>query len=516
LSGTRFALSREAGENIKKALLTLRFMAGKYHFPMGVSGRWPFSGPVMVQTAQAFAYMADALNDAELGATFARLWNPGEPLIQRAFWACGAGIYWCDSPGALPWLLDAADVFRPEPDPQGHRAYPFAAMSFHRRRQWVASVRGWSRYVWNYEDMLGENRYGRYSSYGTIQIFAKGNPVSREESGYREEGWDWLRPPGATVIRVPLEGLPTSRTGLRPYTEDPFVGGVALEGENGLWAMRFADPCYDKSFRFRKSVFFVDETIVCLGSGIANSDGEHPTETVLYQTALKARPQKFPSAEARPVRWLSDPVGNGYYFPQPQVVDMRSQHQESMDNGGSRRTEGDFTVAWLDHGRAPNGAGYAYAIRPDTTGQAMERYAAAPDFEVLRRDDTAHIVRFPGRGIVGYALFGAAEGLAFDALSSSNAPCLVMTRPVPNRYGPRRDGDRLILAVCDPDLRLGKPTMRNTRSACEPGGEGRVRLYLNGAWIIETGPDNIRALDDHTLEVLCRDGATYGLVVKRR
>jgi chondroitin-sulfate-ABC endolyase/exolyase len=381
-------------------------------------------------------------------------------------------------------------------------------MSFHRRRQWVASVRGWSRYVWNYEDGgTSENLYGRYSSYGTIQVFSKGEPVSGEASGYREPGWDWLRPPGATVIRVPVDDLRTSKVPMRQYTREPFVGGVALEGKNGLWAMRFADPRYDKSFRFRKSVFFVDETIVCLGSGITNADAEHPTETVLCQTALKVRPEAFPRTETRRVQRLTDPAGNGYYFPEPQVVEMRAQHQESMDNGGSRKTEGDFAVAWLDHGRAPAGAGYAYAIRPDTTDQAMERYAAAPDFEVLRRDDTAHIVRFPGRGIVGYALFGAAEGLAFDALSGSNAPCLVMTRG---------DGDRLIVAVCDPDLRLGKPMMRNTRSACEPGAEGRVRLYLNGGWIIETGPDNIRAMDDHTIEVVCRDGATYELVLKRR
>lgn len=511
LSGTRFALSPQVGENIKQALLTQRFMAGQYEFPMGVSGRWPFlvNFKPMVQTAPALAYMADALDDMELGAAFARLWNPAIPAIQRSFDSCGADIYWCDSPGALPWLLDAAARYPPEPHPQGHRAYPFAAMNFHRRRQWVASVRGWSQYVWNYEDVPGRNLFGRYSSYGTVQIFGRGDPVGREESGYCEEGWDWLRPPGATVIRVPLDDLRNSKVPAQSYTRDPFVGGVAVEGNNGLWAMRFTDPCYEPSFRFRKSVFFVGETIVCAASGITNSDAGHLTETVLYQTALKSRPQPFPHSDELQTRWLMDPVGNGYYFPEAPTVQIRSQHQQSIDNGGRRETGGDFAVAWLDHGRAPKSSGYAYAIRPDTNSQAMRAFVAAPDFQVLRRDDAAHVVRFPSSRIVGYTLFAAVEGLAFDSLNGANAPCLVMTR---------HDGDRLVLAVADPDLRLGerKPAEKNMNRAYQPGAEGRLRLRLNGAWRIESGLSNVRAIDDHTLEIVCRDGATYEVVLKQQ
>ena len=508
LSDTKFALSRHSGENLKQALLTLRFMAGQYDFPMGVNGRWPFLASTMVETAPALAYLAEALHDRELGEAFSRLWNPHFPCVQRTFGSCGARIYWCDSPGVLPWLVGVAAKYRPEPQPQGHRAYPFAAMNFHRRQQWVASVRGWSQYVWNYEELVGENRLGRYSSYGTIQIFGQGDPVNLADSGYREQGWDWLRPPGATVIRVPLGELSASKVlpfGARGYTRDPFVGGVALEGSQGLWAMRFADPLYEKSFRFRKSAFFVDETIVCLGSGIANSAAEHHTETVLYQVALQVRPQVFPHAEARRTQWLVDPVANGYYFPEPQVVEMRTQHQASLDNGGTQKTAGDFAVAWLDHGPAPRDAGYAYAIRPCTTELAMERYAAAPDFEVIRRDEAVHMVRFGGGRIVGYVLFGPAEDLDLDVLSAVDSPCLIMTR---------RDGDRLILAVADPDLRLGKPLMSSLAAAYQPGGEHRLRLRLNGAWALVSGP--AQAVDDRTFELLCRDGATGTLTLRKK
>lgn len=505
LHDTSWALSRQSGENLKHGLLTLRFMAGQHQFPLGVNGRWPFDDSYpLVETAAAYAYLADAMDDPELGAAFARLWDVRLKAVQKTFPSCGISIFWCDSPGSLPWLLDAAARYQPEAHPQGHRAYPFAAMDFHRRRQWVASARGWSQYVWNYEAASDRNRYGRYSSYGTLQIFARGEPVNRPDSGYREAGWDWLRPPGATVIRVPIEDLYAQNDYERGYTQDPFVGGVALEGQNGLWAMRFADPHYDKSFRFRKSAFFVDDTIVCLGSGITNTDGAHATETVLYQTALASRPEAFPASSAQPESWLLDPVGNGYYLPEPAVVERRVGHQESVGNYGPSKTEGDFAVAWLDHGRAPTEAGYAYVIRPDTTEQGMREYAAAPDFTVLKRDDAAHIVRFGKQGIIGYALFAPAEGLGYDALAGADAPCLVMTR---------REGDRLRLAVADPDLRLPRYSVATTYQA---GGEGKLRLRLSGSWRVEEAPANCRALDDHTLELTTRDGATYEVTLRAR
>lgn len=507
LSGTKFALSRETGGNIKKALLTLRFMAGQYDFPMGVCGRWPFSAGPMYETAMAFGYLAEALNDPDLGAAFARLWNPALPGVQDTFRGCAARIYWCYSPGALPWLLDVSAKYRPEADPQGHRAYPYTAMDFHRRRQWVASVKGWSQYVWNWEEMAGENRFGRYSSYGMLQIFSKGHPVNEEESGYREAGWDWLRPPGATVIRVPLGDLRTSQVGSTPptrvYTKEPFVGGAALEGTNGLWAMQFSDPIFDKSFHFRKSVFFVEETIVCLGSGISNADTGHPTETILYQVALPARFAP-PHTATSSARWLLDPVGNGYFFPETQKIETRIQHQHSIDNGGSHDTEGEFAIAWLDHERAPSGAKYAYAIRPDTTALAMQSYAAAPDFRVLRHDDAAHIVQFPSKRIVGYVLFAATAGLTLDAVAGADAPCLIMTQ---------HQGNRLMLAVADPDLRLGQCNMNGPFT---PGKEGRLRLQLNGAWQVESAPQAVHVVDDHTLEIVCRDGASYELILRQR
>ena len=515
LNDTPFALSRNVGSNLKNALMTMRFMAGKYDFPFGVNGRYPFTGVIQSQTCAAMAYLADAMNDNELGAAFARLWDVEAEPIRHWFPSCGnmvgARMFWCDSPGSLSWLLDQSARWSAEADPQGHRSYPFAAMNFHRRNQWVASVRGWSQYIWDYEHGVGgdtENFFARYNSYGTVQIFSKGAPVGRDASGCREAGWDWLRPPGATVIRVPMEDLRSSKVPMRQYTRETFVGGVALEGENGLWAMRFTDPCYNKTFKFDKSVFFVDGTIVCLGSGISNADQVHSTETVLYQVAIDSRPDTFPLAANQKTTWLLDPVGNGYYFPQPQVLETRTWRQDSMDNTGSKKTEGDYSVAWINHGLAPKDSGYCYAIRPDTSKEQMNSYAANPDFEVVRRDAEAHIVRFPRHHITGYALFAATRKLEGDVIEGIDTPCLVMTR---------RHGDKVVVAIADPDLRLKKEGTQygaDQLRLSKDQGETRVlKVYFKDGWTLMKKTEGVRQLDAHTVEVATKEGASYEITM---
>ncbi|MBT7162023.1 MAG: hypothetical protein HN904_04545, partial [Victivallales bacterium] len=174
-------------------------------------------------------------------------------------------------------------------------------------------------------------------------------------------------------------------------------------------------------------------------------------------------------------------------------------------NSGRKKTKGDFETAWIDHGAAPRQAGYAYAIRPDTTTAAMAAYAAAPDFEILRRDDSAHIVRFPESQVTGYVLFDKTNALSGQALRGADTPCIVMTR---------LDGDRLHLAVSDPDLRLAPKLTPQSRH--QPGRAARLRLYLNGSWQVLFAPPGTRAVDARTLELTCRDGATYEVALKRQ
>jgi hypothetical protein len=77
----------------------------------------------------------------------------------------------------------------------------------------------------------------------------------------------------------------------------------------------------------------------------------------------------------------------------------------------------------------------------------------------------------------------------------------------------RRAGNRLVLAVSDPDLRLPPLTMA---ASYQPGAAGQLRLRLNGRWQLEQAPPTVQAPDDHTLALTCRDGATYEVVLRAR
>lgn len=57
----------------------------------------------------------------------------------------------------------------------------------------MVTLKGFNTNVWGSEIYTKDNRYGRYQSYGSIQIM--GYP-SRKASGYVEEGWDWNRASG--------------------------------------------------------------------------------------------------------------------------------------------------------------------------------------------------------------------------------------------------------------------------------------------------------------------------------
>lgn len=66
-------------------------------------------------------------------------------------------------------LLEAQG-FRPEPDPQGNLALGYGCVSVQRRDNWMAVVRGHSRYLWAAEHYLPANFYGRYLAHGSMQI----------------------------------------------------------------------------------------------------------------------------------------------------------------------------------------------------------------------------------------------------------------------------------------------------------------------------------------------------------
>ena len=529
LHDTPFALSEISRENIRQALLTYRAIANTYEVPTGINGRMPFDHFDLANILAAYAFMALSGEpvDEEMAGVFMRLWKPECEIIQREL-ICKArvSISYMHTLGSLQMMMDlAAQGYVAEEAPAGHWAKNYGAVSVHRRDEWAVSVKGWSKYVWDYERHTTQNIFGRYISYGAIQIVGSGDPVTQAASGYIEAGWDWSRWPGTTAIYLPLdEVVDLDEDRNRCFSDQPFVGGVSHEGRDGLFAMRLHDTTFDPSFRAHKSVFFFNDLIVCTGSEIENDDRVNVTETTLFQGHLQdvecpiwlneTRVDKFPyDATFSNGGWLLDAYGNGYLVPEGQIVNVTRKRQYSRSNNGRNATENDFATAWIDHGCAPSDASYVYAIVVDATADRMREIAGQYPFEILQQNAQGHIVRHGET--VGYVFFIKQDGLDIGALKSVDAPCLIMMR---------EESDHIAMSLCDPDLRLMEEPVpdagyiRGEMWLYESEMQ-TVNVHLGGKWDLSGAQDNVRVIshegDETVLAFDCVDGLTRDVQLRR-
>ncbi len=373
LHDTPFAIDDSRRENLKNALLVERILANTYDVSTAINGRFPFKTEVINEILPAYMYLSltYAPVDSDLAGAFMRLWQPETSFLKDGLFSkVSSRIMYLNTPGAVQMMVDFADRgLAPEPSLSGHWTLPYGALSIHRRENWMVSLKGWSKYVWDFESSSsGQNQLGRYLSYGSMLVYAGGDPVSREASGILQEGWDWNAWPGTTVIRLTPAEL-SQQIEDRNLTDQTFVGGANLE-RNGVFAMTLHDTVHDTSFRATKTVFCFDDMLVCLGSDIQNSDGTHTTITSLFQTAVTTdRPtvvngemvQTIPytsQGASGQAAWLMDGMGNGYVLPDGGGLRVRRQMQATGDFGEEGGGEGNFELAWIDHGSAPNDAAY--------------------------------------------------------------------------------------------------------------------------------------------------------------
>ncbi|MBI9021153.1 MAG: hypothetical protein JEZ10_07865, partial [Verrucomicrobia bacterium] len=546
LHDTPFAFSTETQKNLRNALLTLRTMCNQYDVPMGVCGRFPFNNRILLEIMPSFAYMALAGNpetgeavDLEMAAVLKRLWNPSASLTSDYLRQAEPSIMYLDTLGAIELMQETAAFAIPaEAPPSGHWAHNYSLLSIHRRDNWMVSVKGMSQYSGATEHYYHENEFGRYLGYGAMQIFNQGDPVTREESGYHENGWDWNKIPGTTTINLPLSLLDKQSWDENVLMKKRFTGGLSLENTDGAFVMELDDyPWRDRDVQGRTTLFFFDDLIVALGRGISNTDAVYPTTTTLFQGALATQTEAttldgaatttFPLEQTpnpSSAHWILDPASNGYYIPANQALHLSRKNQQSRNNQNTLDTYGDFASVWIDHGASPgynsNPAGsYHYAVLVNTTPATMQAFAAAPTYRVLQREPDAHIVEYtgaPDATTTAYALFNASANVGHGPVTAADKPCLAMTRET---------GDSLVISVCDPDLKLTASSPHHVWSI--PSGDldnespvSTVRITVQGFWNAQTIPDNARVIsaqsEETVLEFDCKEGKSVELTLNSR
>ncbi|MFO7947714.1 MAG: chondroitinase family polysaccharide lyase [Armatimonadota bacterium] len=524
LKPTPWRLSAKAHERLRRAVLAQRIYANWRDLPLALKGRSPF--------APGYGVLAGAgLKAMDI---LARCGTPdGTQDIDREV----AAAYLRLVPEAADDEPYSSLGIQPEPEPNGTFVMPYAGLLCHRRDKWLASIKGQSKYVWGSERQAQRNCYGLFQGLGNLEILAGGDPVTAEASGRVQAGWDWRRFEGTTVPQLPLEAIDKGWPSSRPRSAETFVGGVSYQNRQGIFAMILNQPMpRGHTLTGRKSWFFDDDRILCLGSNISCDEPEHPTQTTLCQKALRAHDDgEYPSTpldgekvtafpeeitlDPAETHWFIDIQQTGYYVPGGHNATVIRGRQVSRDFLDREDTEGDFLTAWIDHGRAPENAAYEYMMVIRATPDRMQKLAAEVPYQIVQCDEDAHIVWHtePRRWS---CVFFVPQDVNAHSVSSVTIPVLSVDRPC-LIVSEETDDGRMAMSVADPDLNLQ-----------DGAGQPRsLRLTLRGAWglldaketvcewpLDDTG-DSVRILSandgETVLEIICQHGASYDITLQR-
>ncbi len=511
LSGSRFKIGTAGHANFKKAFLASRIYSQPFDFGFGNAGRHPFDGSFsgLQQQYLQLAMAGDPQHiepiDKDVASAYLRLWGDEDQANRALF---------------KQHSITAENL-------TGYYSFPYAATAVHRKKDWAALIKGYSKYVWASEIYVASNRYGRYPANGTVQLL---NELGEQGSGFNQKGWDWNRFPAATVINLPIEHLETTKPLLMFRSNESFVGSVQLNN-NGLFSMQLdesqgfnhegnskEESILTGELKAKKSVFSFNNKLVFIGTDINSSDTKNPVQTNLFQSYLTEQDQplatslsgivtEFPyqatlqlikpnntqAADTEghlPNNWLIDPYGNGYHLLSASHVTISRKHQTSFHNKyslhsgkmhpkgkGATTTEGDFASAWLDHGTAPDNGAYQYVVYPfisKTMNEAeisnfAKMTSSKPSFQILQANSHAHIVTDHITKTTGYALFSAKESLKHGLLSATSAPALIMIQKLEEK--------KATLSVVQPDLNFAqlKPIDGYSRPVT-------LTLTLKGEW----------------------------------
>lgn len=465
LSGTEFRISEKGHANFKNAFLATRAYSQKMDYGFGNAGRHPLEDNSIKSLKTPYLQMAYSGNpegtekiDREVASAYLRLWGKSDALNRKTF-------------TSLNYIQ--------EENLDGYKTFPYAATAVHRRNNWAAIIKGYSKYVWSSEIYVGSNRYGRYPANGTIQLL---NEKGESASGFKQKGWDWNRYPGATIIYLPFDELEPNTPLLMFRSAETFAGAVTLD-DNGVFGMVLNESKgsnadgnevnvgFSGKLKAKKSVFSFGDKIICIGTNISSIDTNNPAQTNLFQSYLKSTNKpiytdeegsltKFPY-EDKAGKWLIDPYGNGYYILSDNKTFVSRKEQKSYHNKysiktgamnpkgkGAKETKGRFSSAWIDHGIAPKKASYQYVIYPFLSKDDYKKFGknAKKDksYDIVKADEIAHIVLYKETNTTGYVIFESETDLNCGIIKEVSEPSLIMVK--------EKNNSNITLSIVQPDL----------------------------------------------------------------
>lgn len=482
LKGTVYKMDLTAYENMSIGLKYLLAGSSKgVLYAHAESGRNPFPAALPVSLAQFEKFV-------EIGGDIKGV--AADPVM--------GGIY-NDVTGVNKYAVPPISM-------SGFHQYNYGVLGIQRKNNWVAVMRGFTSKIFGAEIYTGENRYGRYQSYGTLEVLYGGTLAA---TGYilAGKGWDWHVMPGTTTVHFEsFAGLKPKKTGTAMEFQNLNYAGSLSLGGDGIFGFNFnemANGNYDPSrLRFKKSVFAFDSILVCLGSNIAAINGMGNVATNLFQAidttgnpaiyvnstspvSATAYDETFEALTAG--MWLMNAQTTGYYIPKGNdsvrvVRGLQSTPRESVSDLSlpNAFASANASKAWITHGKNPAERKYHFVVVPGTTPAAMQvmagSLAADTLYHVLRQTDTMHVVKYNPSSLTAYVFFKGSTAVNTGLVKSVSDVSLV---------GIREKGDSLIVTINTPDMDTRKETAYDYYWRAYPRA---VTLVLNGYWDVVENP----------------------------
>jgi len=378
------------------------------------------------------------------------------------------------------------------PFEQGYVQFNHANLGVYRKNNWIASMKGQSDILQGAEIYAIENRFGRYQSYGTLEVIYPGDIT--KDNGYSDKGWDWNYNPGATTIVLPWDKLQAEQTYVDEKNTYGFAGSLALNrvdkgalsttmGQAGLFGMKFKEltgqgwggslgaNTHNGTFEFTKAYFSIDDYIICLGSGIKNSDAVNPTVTTLFQRLNNNANDVIVNGEIKTSQstelflgtspnWIIDNYNTGYYIlPNSGTLKIRNSTQTTPYQNQvfptaatiAANTSNNYHLAYLDHGNAPTDNSYEFVCIPSANASRMTAFgqlmqAQEKPYAVHQNNINQQIIEHKASRTWAYALPAANTAIADGLVKANDTPCLAMYK------GLNSDYTQILLAVSNPDL----------------------------------------------------------------
>lgn len=528
LDGTRFQVDEVPYKVFRDAVLVQRLQANDFGLQaLSTSGRKPNNREA--QTGQEFLKSLAISGGKILGL------DSADPVL--------AGFY--NRVYGIDFAFNYSTI---APFENGFTQLNHSSAGFFRHENWVAFTKGFTDGLWGTEAYKKSNRYGRYQSYGALEILYPGD---ESDNGYHHETWNWNYNPGTTVIRLPWSKLHAERERVDELQEKGFAGALTFKkkqgdflsenyGDIGLFAMDFRERedlgfgtthssnNHNSSFTFKKSNFFFDDLIVCLGSGISNDDPTNNTITTLFQrldnnsngTLVNAATQSAQgemSFNGSTNNWLLSNYGTGFYLlPDNHSLKVKKEVQQNPNHDQiwpasyTNNLSETYYTGYIDHGTKPTNESYEYILKPNTSSTELQQLDAAINagnkpYTVHQQNENAHILEHKDKSVFGYAVFSSVGDLDFGEVKSIQQSCLLMSE-----YD--SSTGNLRLALTNPDLGFSSRSF-------EPAVSKVVKVSLIGQWEMLEEQAAVQIVSSNSSETLIEfttvDGLALELVLSR-